>query len=81
MAGGTAGAAAGRRPGDGQVTAGWFRQTWVAPATLAPPGYGGERASATAILFLLAPGERSRWHQVRSDEVWLWHRAPDPARP
>jgi predicted cupin superfamily sugar epimerase/uncharacterized protein (DUF952 family) len=53
---------------------GWFRRTWVAPATLSPPGYGGRRASATAILFLLAAGERSSWHQLRSDEVWLWHR-------
>jgi uncharacterized protein len=23
--------------------------------------------------FLLAPGEESRWHTVRSDELWLWH--------
>jgi predicted cupin superfamily sugar epimerase len=38
-----------------------------------PPGYGGERSAATAIYFLLHPGERSRWHVVRSDELWLWH--------
>jgi predicted cupin superfamily sugar epimerase len=25
------------------------------------------------IYFLLLPGEESRWHRVRSDEVWLWH--------
>jgi hypothetical protein len=25
------------------------------------------------IYFLLRPGEESRWHRVRSDEVWLWH--------
>jgi predicted cupin superfamily sugar epimerase len=37
------------------------------------PGYDGERATATAIYFLLNPGERSEWHVVRSDELWLWH--------
>lgn len=53
---------------------GWFRETWASRVSLAPPGYGGERASATAIYFLLPPGEASRWHSVRSDELWLWHR-------
>lgn len=53
---------------------GWFRETWRAPVTVEPPGYGGPRATATAIYFLLQPGERSRWHVVRSTEVWLWHR-------
>lgn len=31
------------------------------------------RASATAIYFLLRPGERSHWHRVDADEVWLHH--------
>jgi predicted cupin superfamily sugar epimerase len=52
---------------------GWFRETWRSPASFAPEGYGGERSAATAIYFLLQPGERSRWHVVRSDELWLWH--------
>ncbi|MFC6086304.1 cupin domain-containing protein, partial [Sphaerisporangium aureirubrum] len=39
-----------------------------------PEGYGGARQSATGIYFLLAPGEESVWHVVRSDEVWFWHR-------
>ena len=30
--------------------------------------------AATAIYFLLGPGEESRWHTVRSGELWLWHR-------
>lgn len=46
---------------------GWYRQTWAAPA---PPG---ERPAATAIHFLLRRGERSHWHRVDADEVWLWH--------
>lgn len=32
----------------------------------------GERSPATSILFLLRPGESSRWHRVRSGELWLW---------
>ncbi|HEY5016867.1 MAG TPA: cupin domain-containing protein [Streptosporangiaceae bacterium] len=52
---------------------GWFRQTWRAPVSFSPEGYAGPRSAATAIYFLLHPGERSRWHLVRSDELWLWH--------
>ncbi len=52
---------------------GWYRQTWAAQPGSTPPGYPGRRAAATAIYFLLPPGERSRWHAVRSDELWLWH--------
>ena len=33
----------------------------------------GGRPAATAILFLLAPGERSAPHVVDADELWLWH--------
>ncbi|MFG1820744.1 cupin domain-containing protein [Kribbella sp. NPDC049174] len=52
---------------------GWYKETWRSEVTFTPAGYDGERASATAIYFLLAPGEESRWHRVRSAEVWLWH--------
>ncbi len=45
---------------------GWYVETWRAPA--AP----GERAAGSAILFLLASGERSRWHRVDAAEVWQW---------
>lgn len=45
---------------------GWYRQTWVGPEVAG-------RASGTAILFLLAAGERSHWHRVDADEIWLWH--------
>ncbi|HWI85899.1 MAG TPA: cupin domain-containing protein [Sphingomonas sp.] len=46
---------------------GWYRETWRAAA--AP----GERAGGTAILFLLEQGQRSHWHGVDADELWLWH--------
>jgi predicted cupin superfamily sugar epimerase len=46
---------------------GHFRETWRD----APPD--GGRGAATAILFLLAAGERSHWHRVDAAELWLWH--------
>lgn len=49
---------------------GWYRETWRSPADVATAR--GTRAAATAILFLLNPGERSAWHRVRSDELWFW---------
>ena len=52
---------------------GWYRQTWRSGPESVPAGYPGPRAAATAIYFLLLPGEESRWHRVRSDEFWLWH--------
>jgi uncharacterized protein len=52
---------------------GWFRETWRSPHSFSPPGYEGPRAAATAIYFLLHPGEKSAWHVVRSAELWFWH--------
>ena len=46
---------------------GWYRETWRAAAQ------AGERASATAILFLLEADQRSHWHRVDAAELWLWH--------
>lgn len=45
---------------------GWYRETWRGPMIAG-------RASGTAILFLLQAGERSHWHRVDADEIWLWH--------
>ncbi|WP_040864589.1 cupin domain-containing protein [Nocardia exalbida] len=53
---------------------GWYRETWRSPMEFTPEGYPGPRAAATAIHFLLLPGEQSAPHTVRSDELWLWHR-------
>ncbi|MBO9713557.1 cupin domain-containing protein [Sphingomonas sp.] len=46
---------------------GWYRETWRAGA--AP----GERSAGTAIHFLLEQGQRSHWHRVDAEEIWLWH--------
>jgi predicted cupin superfamily sugar epimerase len=50
---------------------GWYRQTWASPDVVA--AHGGQRPAMTSILFLLRPGEVSRWHRVASAEIWLWH--------
>ena len=34
---------------------------------------GGGRAASTAIYYLLARGERSRWHRVDAAEGWHWY--------
>lgn len=46
---------------------GHFRETWRA-ATVT-----GRRPTVTAILYLLAEGERSAWHRVDAPELWLFH--------
>lgn len=50
---------------------GHFVETWRGPA--GPDG----RAVGTAILFLLARGERSHWHRIDATEIWHFH-AGDP---
>ena len=40
---------------------------------------GGGRAASTAIYFLLARGERSRWHRVDAAEMWHYY-AGDPLK-
>ena len=37
------------------------------------PAKGDARAALTTIYFLLAQGERSRWHRVSADEVWHYY--------
>jgi predicted cupin superfamily sugar epimerase len=46
---------------------GWYVETWRAPVE------EGQRATSTGIYFLLRAGERSHWHRVDADELWLYH--------
>jgi uncharacterized protein len=46
---------------------GHYVETWRGPDR------GDGRATATAIYFLLRAGERSHWHRVDADEIWLYH--------
>lgn len=49
---------------------GYYREIWKAPLTVEPVDGRGRRAALTVIYFLLPGGAVSRWHRVRSDEVW-----------
>lgn len=49
---------------------GYFRELFRARATVEPADGRGRRSALTAIYFLLPGGAVSRWHRVRSDEVW-----------
>ncbi|GAA1897415.1 cupin domain-containing protein [Lapillicoccus jejuensis] len=55
---------------------GWYAETWRSEVEVpgGVTGLPGPRAAATAIHFLLLPGEESAWHRVRSAELWLLHR-------
>jgi len=46
---------------------GWYRETWRSAAAM-PDG----RAAATSILFLLEHGQRSHWHRVDAEELWIF---------
>jgi uncharacterized protein len=52
-----------------------FRDAVSYPRPLAGEGREGPsgRAASTAIYFLLALGERSRWHRIDAVEVWHWY--------
>lgn len=45
---------------------GWHRRTWRQPD-------GTERGAASAIYYLLEPGQKSHWHRIDCAEMWLWH--------
>lgn len=49
---------------------GHYREVHRSPATVLPADGRGARTALTTIYFLLAEGERSRWHRVNADEVW-----------
>jgi len=51
---------------------GHFREEHRSAHVVTPPDGRGLRAALTSIAFLLAKGEHSRWHAVRSDEQWHW---------
>ena len=49
---------------------GFCREVFRSTSTVATNDERGQRAALTTIYFLLVRGTVSRWHRVRSDEVW-----------
>lgn len=59
---------------------GYYRETWRAERRLpeeALDGYPAGRRAGTSILYLLETDDRSEWHRLRADEMWLFHQG-DP---
>ena len=56
---------------------GFFRETYRADLSLnaaaLSPHFSGARDASTAIYYMLAAGDRSRLHRLRSDEVWHFY--------
>lgn len=51
---------------------GWYRRVYTSPVAVPHPTAGTPRPTATLINYLLGPGDRSQWHTVASDEIWIW---------
>jgi predicted cupin superfamily sugar epimerase len=56
---------------------GHYRETYRSDLVIErrglPAQFTGDRAVATAILFLLSEGERAKLHRLRSDEIWHFY--------
>jgi predicted cupin superfamily sugar epimerase len=52
---------------------GYYREVFRSAADVTPKGARDSRSALTTIYFLLAAGQHSRWHQLRSDEVWHFY--------
>lgn len=54
---------------------GWYRETWRSAEVVDVRRSGARvaRSAGTSILYLLGAGESSRFHRIRSDEVWYHH--------
>jgi predicted cupin superfamily sugar epimerase len=50
---------------------GYYRETYRSPIVIPTPA--GTRSLATAILYLITGDDPSRFHRLRSDEVWFFH--------
>ena len=52
---------------------GRFAEVYRSTSSVQPLDDRDRRAALTTIYFLLVAGEVSRWHRVRSDEVWHFY--------
>ena len=51
---------------------GWYRETWRSEETFTRTN-GSERASGTAIYFLIPQGVKTHWHKVNSTKIWHFY--------
>ena len=55
---------------------GWFAEVYRSAGFIDQqflPGHKGARPYMTSIYFMLLPGEVSRFHRLKSDEIWYFH--------
>ncbi len=52
---------------------GFFLETYRSAESFVPAGIGEPRAVSTAILYLLGRDDKSRFHRIKSDELWHHH--------
>lgn len=52
---------------------GFYREVFRSAVGVSPDDGRGTRPALTTIYFLLPAGAHSRWHRVRSDEVWHFY--------
>jgi len=52
---------------------GHFAEVFKSPHRVCRAEGDDSRSALTSIYFLLAEGERSRWHRVSADEVWHYY--------
>jgi hypothetical protein len=52
---------------------GFYRETYRSAGKVARQGSGEACPASTAIYYLLADGNHSAWHRIRSDEVWHFY--------
>jgi predicted cupin superfamily sugar epimerase len=56
---------------EGGAYAEYYRSPDILPATALSTRFVGDRNTATAIYYLLRAGERSHFHRIASDEIWI----------
>lgn len=61
-----------RRHPEGGYYAEVYRSSGCVAAE-ALPGHAGSRSFLSTIYFMLPPGDVSRFHRLRSDEIWYYH--------
>ena len=55
---------------------GYYKRTYSSGIIISKnnlPDYAGDRFSQTAIYYLLEGGEVSKFHKLKSDEIWFFH--------
>jgi predicted cupin superfamily sugar epimerase len=52
---------------------GFFREVFRSSHSVHPADGRAVRSAVTTIYYLLAEGQISRWHRVRSDEIWHFY--------